>query len=576
MTRRGTVCNLLVDMAVTTPLPPDGSARLREYLGVLRLRKWSIAATALTATAAALFFASQQTPMYRSQAKVLATNPIAPVLSGALARPDPSTEQALVGSTAVLKCSGRIIMHPTSDVRSVCSNTALASAPVPNIRQNLTVSVDPDSSILTISYSNPSPARAQAVTQSIASAYVFVRTAQAEESLARQRAPLEAEQAQLNKQVETINAQITRALNGGSTGAFGPLQTQLSAVNQQLQLIQQQLFQLSPARLAPPQIVTEAGRPSSPVSPNKPLIGIVGLILGLGFGVAIAFIREVLDDSLRGRGDLEARLDVPVLAVIPTVEGWKRRGATRLITLELPKSTVSEAYRTLRTGILFAAAQRGLKVLAVCSASAGEGKTTTAANLAVALANAGKRVILVSADLRKPRLHDFFGLRNSVGLASVLAGESEAWGALQDPQIENLRVMSSGPIPARPAELLQSDRMAELLAALRDTSDFVVIDTAPILPVSDALVLSHVVDGVLLVADAGATSRGAVSHSREQLEQVGAPLVGAVLNNFDPSKGKAYQYSYGYYGSYRYGRYGYGDGDAGERQAVPREAARNR
>jgi capsular exopolysaccharide synthesis family protein len=193
----------------------------------------------------------------------------------------------------------------------------------------------------------------------------------------------------------------------------------------------------------------------------------------------------------------------------------------------------------------------------ITSPAAGEGKTTTAANLALVLADAGKRVVLVSADLRKPRIHRFFGLQNEVGLSSVLAEEIQPWEAILDPGVENLRVLLSGPVPSRPAELLQSDQMGEILAGLREVADYVIIDTAPMLLVADALALGPLVDGVLFVADSENTSRSAVAHSREQLEQVGAVLIGSVLNNFDPAKARAYRH-YGYYGPYRgYGRYGY-------------------
>jgi capsular exopolysaccharide synthesis family protein len=237
---------------------------------------------------------------------------------------------------------------------------------------------------------------------------------------------------------------------------------------------------------------------------------------------------------------------------------------------------VSEAYRTLRTSILFTATQRPLKVVMVCSPSAGEGKTTSAANLAVVLADANKRVILVSADLRKPRVHEFFGLKNQVGLSSVLSKQAQAWEVLQDPKIENLRVMASGPVPSGPGELVQSEQMGELLAWLRAVADFVIIDTPPVLLVADALSLAPLVDGILVVADAEATSRGAISHTRDQLEQVDAPVIGAVFNNFDPSKARAYSYyGYGYYYAqpYRYGKgYGYTEENEGNGGLLARGA----
>jgi capsular exopolysaccharide synthesis family protein len=316
------------------------------------------------------------------------------------------------------------------------------------------------------------------------------------------------------------------------------------------------------------------------VSPNKPLIGAIGLIAGLAFGIGLAFVREQLDDRLRGRADLEERLGAPVLVVVPRVPGWKRRKDAKLITVEQPKSAFAESYRTLRTSILFAAAQRGVRTLMVVSPTAGEGKTTTAANLAVVLADAGKRVILVSTDLRKPRVQRFFEVSNEVGLSNVLAGEVKPWEALQDPGRENLRLLTSGPVPTAPAELLQSEQMGELVEELREVADFVILDTAPVLLVADALALAPLVDGVLVVVDAETTSRGAVTSARDQLEQLGAPVLGAVLNNFDPSKAKAYSSYYGYYGGFRarggyggyYGRGYYGSGNGESEPERAREA----
>src|SRR5262249_46286242 len=160
------------------------------------------------------------------------------------------------------------------------------------------------------------------------------------------------------------------------------------------------------------------------------LIGALGLVAGIALGIALAFLRERLDDSLRGRLDLETNVGAPVLAVIPRVPGWRNKHQARLVTREQPKSAVAEAYPTLRTSASFTSVQRGLKAIMITSPEAGEGKTTTAANLSLVLADAGKRVVLVSADLRKPRIHRFFNLQNEVGLSSVLSGEVQPWEAI--------------------------------------------------------------------------------------------------------------------------------------------------
>jgi polysaccharide biosynthesis transport protein len=560
---------------------PEETLRLREYVGVLLRRKWSIIAITLLCVAAALFYAQQQTPIYSSTAAVQATITLALNSSQltSAAGPNMDTEAEIVTSDQrVIKCASLIMADlafrtdPSAplalDLTEVCSFKALAAIPVPkDLDRHVSVTFPQQSSILEITYADPSKTVAQTGAQAFALAYVQIRTQSAEDKLASLRAPLLAQQKSLLGDAKKLRTEIDDLLVQLASVSVSPnleqvlrdKEDQLSLINQELSGLSTNLLNLDASKINPPELVLPARLPKTPISPNKILDGILGLFIGLAFGIGLAILRERLDDGLRDRSDLEATVGAPVLAVIPKVPGWKKRQDTKLVSLEQPKSAVSEAYRTLRTSVLFTGMQRGVKALMVVSPTAGEGKTTTAANLAVSLADANKRVILISADLRKPRVHRFFGLENEVGLSSVLTGDARAWEALQDPKIDNLRVMASGPVPARPGELLQSEAMGELIAELREVADFVIVDTAPILLVADALALAPLVEGVIFVADSEVTTRGAVAHAREQLEQVGAPIIGAVFNNFDPSKARNYS-PYAYYPyRYRYGRYGYGE-----------------
>ncbi|MGH2657975.1 MAG: CpsD/CapB family tyrosine-protein kinase [Actinomycetota bacterium] len=274
--------------------------------------------------------------------------------------------------------------------------------------------------------------------------------------------------------------------------------------------------------------------------------------MGLALGVGLAFLRERLDDRLRGRGDLEARAGAPVLAVVPHASSWKKRKEARLVTVTEPRSAPSEAYRTLRTSLLFTASQKGVRKVVITSSQDEEGKTTTVANLGMVLAQAGKRVVLVDADLRKPRLHRFFGVENRVGLTNVLAEEVQPPEAVVQSGVPNLVLLPCGPVPGNPAELLSSDAMGAMLQHLGKIADFVVVDSAPVLAAADASILATYADAVLMVADADRATRGSVAHARVQLDQVNANVVGAVLNNFDLSKARAYPYYYQYYYVYRY------------------------
>jgi capsular exopolysaccharide synthesis family protein len=244
------------------------------------------------------------------------------------------------------------------------------------------------------------------------------------------------------------------------------------------------------------------------------------------------------------------------------------------VAIDDPKSTVSEAFRALRTTVQFLAEQTGSRSIMVTSAIDQEGKTTTAANLAVVLAQAGKRVILLSGDLRKPKLNRFFGGEFTAGgtttggLTNVVAGDISIQDAIRPSGIENLRLVLSGPISGSPSELAASERMVKLLAGIRDAADFTVIDTAPLLLVTDALAMAPNVDSVLLVASAD-TDRASAARARVELDQVGANVIGAVLNRFDPSRTTSYGYRYTYRYTYRYAQDV--EGVAGGEGGRPRE-----
>jgi len=209
-----------------------------------------------------------------------------------------------------------------------------------------------------------------------------------------------------------------------------------------------------------------------------------------------------------------------------------------LITVAEPRSAISEAYRTLRTNLDFASLDQALKTLVITSAGVGEGKSTTLANLAVVSAQAGRRVILVDADLRRPTLHQILGASNEAGLTSMVVDEARLTAPpLQETGIQGLSLLSSGPLPPNPAELLGSRRMAEVIAALAEEADQVFFDTPPIVAVTDAAVLATRVDGVLLVIGAGKTRREYARMAVQRLEQINARLVGTVLTNVEAGGG---------------------------------------
>jgi capsular exopolysaccharide synthesis family protein len=284
---------------------------------------------------------------------------------------------------------------------------------------------------------------------------------------------------------------------------------------------------------------------------NTVLAAIVGAVLAAG----VAFLIEYLDDTVKTPEDLQG-LGLGVIGVVHRINHSDRGERLPVFTITQSKSLVAEAYRTLRTNLQFSSLDNPLRSLVVTSAVATEGKTTTAANLGVVLAQSGKRVVLVDADLRRPSAHKLFGLSNGAGLTTALVEEPTALhGFLRETEVENLRLLTAGPVPPNPQELLGSQRMEDLLHRLARQVDIVVLDTPPTLVVADANILAARADGVLMVVNTGHTRRAAVRQAVEGIQQVGANLIGVVLNMVDTRgvRGSYYYYPSYYYYSHYYG-----------------------
>ena len=290
-------------------------------------------------------------------------------------------------------------------------------------------------------------------------------------------------------------------------------------------------------------LVEPALKPTAPVRPRTRLNVALGLLLGLMLGVGLAFLRELLDRSIRTPEVLEVVAGAPVVGTIPPFKAGKQP----IPVAEEPRTAVAEAFRKLRTNFAFLGIDRESLCCVVTSPSAGDGKSTVAANLAIALAQAGQRVAIIDADLRKPTVHKVFGLHQRVGTTTVLLDQAEVRDAIQFLGPDMPAVLTSGQLPPNPSELLGSRRMGDLLAELRATYDIVLVDCAPLLPVTDPMVVSRFADGVLLVARAGATTRDQVNAGRAACDKAGAKVFGTVLNATSVTEADQSAY-YAYYG----------------------------
>jgi len=325
-------------------------------------------------------------------------------------------------------------------------------------------------------------------------------------------------------------------------------------------------------------VVDPALVPTSPSRPQKARNILLSFLVGLVGGIGLAIFREYLDNTVKSPDDIEAVAGLPSLAVVPSLPGSigpRRGGLSRvareaatqgvsgprveLMSYTAPKSQISEAFRALRTSLLLSQAEHPPQVILVTSALPREGKTTAAVNLAVTLAQLGDRTLLIDADLRKPGIRRALNLTigKEAGLSSYLAGVSSLDEVLlPHPTINNLAAITTGPVPPNPADLLSSHRIRDVIAELRARFKFIVIDSPPVMAATDAVILSVVTDGVLLVVRSGQTPKEAFTRTCDLLKAVKCRLLGVVLNAVD-SSAPDYYYSYRYY-PYAYG-YGYGE-----------------
>ena len=528
---------------------PSGSVELRDYLAVFKRQLVLIVAITLLGGAAAAAYTFRRTPIYESSASVL----VRAITTNSF---DPGSR-----IDQQLNMFNQRQLAQSEPVAAVAAKTLKTTATPAQLLEHVRVDVPANSQILRVRYRDTVPATAQKGADAFARAYLAFREADA-------RAQAKASQATIQKDVARLQQEASAAEKAISdpnadANARQAATAKLASINNRLQPLLAQLNGYLSLDFTPGTVIAAADLPAVPASPNNRLDIGIGLLVGLFVGVMLAFVRDRTDDRLRGREDLAERLDRPVLATIPPLSKrvrqpgrlrWKRRRRNSLVTLEQPNSPAAESYRTLRTRMARLASQLDINSVMVVSAGVGEGKSTTAANLAVVLAETGKDVLLVSADLRRPRVHQFFGLSNKTGLSNLLTDgtppdkrkppvadgrqmASELWSVAA-----NLWVVLSGPLPPHPSALMDSDAMRQFLKEQRDLFDFIILDCPPALVVADALALAPLVDAVLVVADAKESDRDQVSRLREELEQVGGKVVGAVLNRSKQASKSTYYY----------------------------------
>jgi succinoglycan biosynthesis transport protein ExoP len=496
-----------------------------------------VALLALLGAGLAAVRTSQQIPLFEATASVL----VRPLGASPI-------ETGLRPNQAVDVASERQIMRSQA-VAAIAARKLRVTATPEELLDHVSADVTPSSQIVRVHFRYVEPALAQRGANAFAEAFLEFRAKNAVRQVRNSRSGLQ-------RQIAALTAKKARQDQIASPDSPARLQERRDALalsdsySTQIADLQQQLATLGQLDLSPGEVIEPADLPTSSTGPGLPLSVAIGLLGGLLVGVIVAFVRDRTDSRLRGRRDLAERLERPVLGQVPELGRWRRRTERRgrsrqprsgLVVLDEPDSRAAEAYRAIRARLTRIVDQLGLGSIMVVSPGPDEGKSTIAANLAVALAESERNVLLVSADLRRPRIHEFFGLPNQSGLSNLLADDlaaadkaprtldggksvSKLWSVAP-----HLWVIVSGPSSRHSSALLDSVAMRQFLKEQQDLFDLVLLDCPPAL-VPDSLALASLVDGVLVVADAKKTQRSAVDRLRDELGHPGGKLIGSVFN----------------------------------------------
>jgi succinoglycan biosynthesis transport protein ExoP len=512
---------------------------LRQYIAVIRKWWWLI----LLSTAVAAFFSwwaiRDQPAVYQTSTTLMIGQP--------LDQFDPNYLDFYTGERLAQTYSELIKREP------ILKRTAAAlgfEEQWPALRDKVAVSLVPGTQLIEIRVADTDPQRAKLIADELAHQLMeMVTPAESEERefLRSQAASFPAKIEAAQEEIQKLEAELGQAFSArqiqDTQSQINTLQGQIS--NWQATYAQYQLL-LGESGVNVLEVIEEAPLPAAPVGSGGMMQVLLAAAIGLILAAGAAFLLEYLDDTIKSPEDMARATGLTTLGTITRISGESL--TEKLVTVRHPKSPISEAYRAMRTNLQFSTLDQSLQSLVITSPNPMEGKSTTVANLGVVMAQAGKSVILVDSDLRRPMLHKVFGLPNKEGLTdALLQDESMLDGHFQETGIRNLRVLTSGPLPPNPSELLGSKRMQHLVKQLEKEAEIVLFDTPPALLVTDAAVLATQADGALIVADAGKTRRAAARQAVENLRKVGVNLLGFAVNRLPLRGSGEYYYYYQYY-----------------------------
>lgn len=516
---------------------------LRRYLSLLKKWGWLMLLIVGLAAAGSYFYSQTIPPTYRAQAILL----VGQEQSSA----NPTYAELYVSSNLPQAFS---LLATQPSVLEAAAQEINWEGPWQSLYFNISATAPQGGQTIQIAATARTPERAQAIANEIARQVILQSPiSKQQQAVDNQRAFITEQQSLMQSQIVAGQKSLAelnqQAALETDEARLSDLNTRITALQTKIESWQRTYLQMgsllndSSGKFLT--LISPAQEPSSPISPNILQNVLLAAAAGLVLAAGVALLLEYLDDTIKTSDDVERILKHTTLGSIARISPV-RKPEDALITLVHPRSPTAEDYRTLRTNLRYSGIENPGGALLVTSANPSEGKTTTAANLAVAIAQSGKRVVLLDADLRRPGVHPLFGLSNQVGLSSLfLEGAPSLDAVMQTTGVPGLRVLASGEPPPNPAELLDSKRMNEILLELRSEADMVVVDSPPLLVVADANILASRCSGAVLVVDSGRTRSDAARKVVESLTRSRVKLLGIVLNRMSGRHG-------GYYNNYYY------------------------
>jgi capsular exopolysaccharide synthesis family protein len=518
---------------------------LKKYLILFWQWAWLIIIVTVLAGTAAYFLSRRITPTYQASATALVQVPTVNV-----------TDYSAAITSEYLSRTYSQIMTNTSVMEETISQLGLQMVPQ-QLAGMITVQEVQNSQLIRLSVVSTNPQLAARIANTVIEVFSSEIQEQQTKRFALSKSSLETRMADIENQINEFGNQLQDATTDEDIDRIETKIAQYQGIFSTLLNSYEQIRLSEAQTMTSVTLIEPASIPSVPFRPrvlmNTALAGLTGFLLTAG----AIFALEAMDDTIKTPDDIKHRLDLPVLGIIDSFPQDDNNGGG-LIAIKMPRSPITESFRTLRTNVQFASIDRDLKSLLVTSAEPTEGKTTIVANLAVVFAQSGRKTVIIDADLRRPDVHKKFDISNSEGLTSIFYRQTDNHFNSEDKivkyPIDNLQILTSGKLPPNPSEILSSVKMKHLIEKIKADNDVVIIDSPPILAVTDGVVLSPLVDGVLIVVAPGKTTYTAAKNMIEQLQRSKARILGVVIKFMD-GRGRRYARRYGYATRSRYEHY---------------------